>query len=186
MLSTWALCTLLSSIAEKLGKFRRIFRNPREFNKDQKSFKKVSSDSESKVVVAESSAEDIVQRKKVKRSSVWQHFQEDDDTKAECTHCHREFKTKYAYTTGLLRRLKHTRPNISICTRKVIESIQNSSHVQNDTRKTVKRKDMTEGIARMMVLDLRPFDTVKDVNFNELFKLVSQFFSKSQFFQESR
>ena len=54
----------------------------------------MSSDSESKVVVAESSAEDIVQRKKVKRSSVWEHFQGKDDTKAECVHCHHEFKTK--------------------------------------------------------------------------------------------
>ena len=34
----------------------------------------MSSDSESKVVAAGSSAEDIVQRKKVKRSSVWEHF----------------------------------------------------------------------------------------------------------------
>ena len=53
----------------------------------------MSSDSESEVVVAGSSVEDIVQRKKVKRSSVWEHFQEKNDTKAECTHCHREFKT---------------------------------------------------------------------------------------------
>ena len=36
----------------------------------------MSSDSGSKVVVAESSAEDIVQRKKVKRRSVWERFQE--------------------------------------------------------------------------------------------------------------
>ena len=43
----------------------------------------MSSDSESNVVVAGSSAEDIVQRKKVKRNSVWEHFQEKDDTKAE-------------------------------------------------------------------------------------------------------
>ena len=56
----------------------------------------MSSDSESKVVVAGSSAEDIVQEKKVRRSSVWEHFQEKDDAKAECTHCHHEFKTKYA------------------------------------------------------------------------------------------
>ena len=28
----------------------------------------------------------------------------------------------------------------------------------------------------MMVLDLRPFDTVEDVDFNELFKLVPNFF----------
>ena len=75
----------------------------------------MSSDSESKVVVAGSNAEDIVQRKKVKRSSVWEHFQEKDDIKAECTHCCHEFKTKYANTTGLLR---HIHPNISTCTRK--------------------------------------------------------------------
>ena len=50
----------------------------------------MSSDSESEVVVAESSAEDIVQGKKIKRSSV-PHFQEKDDTKAQCTHCHHEF-----------------------------------------------------------------------------------------------
>ena len=62
----------------------------------------MSSDSESKVVVAGSSAEDIVQGKKVKRSSVWEHFREKDDTKAECIHCHHEFKTKHANTTGLL------------------------------------------------------------------------------------
>ena len=67
----------------------------------------MSSVSESKVVVAGSSAEDIVQRKEVKRSSVWEHFQENDDTKAECTHCHHEFTTRYANTTGLLRHLKH-------------------------------------------------------------------------------
>ena len=46
------LCTLLSSIAEKFGKFRRIFENLCEFNKDWKSLKKMSSDSESIVVVA--------------------------------------------------------------------------------------------------------------------------------------
>ena len=78
----------------------------------------MSSDSESEVVVAGSSVEDIVQRKKVKRSSVWDRFQEKDDTKAECTHCHREFKSKYANTTGL----KHTYRNISMCTRKETES----------------------------------------------------------------
>ena len=72
----------------------------------------MSSGSESKVVVAESSGEDIVQRKKVKKSSVWVHFRGKDDTKAECTRCHREFKTKYANTTDLLRHLKHTHPNI--------------------------------------------------------------------------
>ena len=84
----------------------------------------MSSDSESKVVVAGSSGEDIVQRKKVRRSSVWEHFREIDDTKAECTHCHHEFKTKYANTTtGLLRHLEHTHPNISTCTRKETESI---------------------------------------------------------------
>ena len=40
-------------------------------NKDWKSLKRMSSDSESEVVVAGSSAEDIVQREKVKRSSGW-------------------------------------------------------------------------------------------------------------------
>ena len=78
----------------------------------------MSSDSESKVVVAGSSAEG----KKVKRSSVWEHFQEKDDTKAE-THCHHEFKTKYASTTGLSRHLKRMHPNISTCTRKETESM---------------------------------------------------------------
>ena len=55
----------------------------------------MSSDRESEVVAAGSSAEDIVQREKVKRSSVWKHFQEKDDTMAECIRCHHEFKTKY-------------------------------------------------------------------------------------------
>ena len=62
-------------------------------------------------MVAGSSAEDIMQGEKVKGSSVWQHLQEKDDTEAECTHCHHEFKTevcKYCY-------LKRMHPNISIC-----------------------------------------------------------------------
>ena len=67
--------------------------------------------------------EDIVQGKKIKRSSVWEHFQERDDAKAECTHCHYEFKTRYVNTTGLLRHLKHMHPNTSACTRKETESI---------------------------------------------------------------
>ena len=46
------------------------------------------------------------------------------------------------------------------------------SHVQNDTRKIVKLKDVTKGIARTMVLDLRPFDIVESVGFNELFILI--------------
>ena len=83
----------------------------------------MSSHSEIKVVVARSSAEDIVQRKKVKKNSVWEHFQEKDDINAEYTQCHREFKTKYANTTGLLRHLKHMHPNIRTCTRKETESI---------------------------------------------------------------
>ena len=83
----------------------------------------MSSDSESKVVIAGSGAEDIVQRKKVKRSSVGEHFQEKDDTKAECIHCHDEFKTKYANTIDLLHHLKHIHPSISTCTRKETESI---------------------------------------------------------------
>ena len=45
------------------------------------------------------------------------------------------------------------------------------SHVQNDTRKIVKPKDVTEKIARMMVLGFRPFDIVEGVGFNELFIL---------------
>ena len=40
----------------------------------------MSSDSQSKVVIAGSSAEDIVQRKKVKKNSLWKHFQEKNDT----------------------------------------------------------------------------------------------------------
>ncbi|KAK9305177.1 hypothetical protein QLX08_003697 [Tetragonisca angustula] len=66
----------------------------------------MSSDSESEVVVAGSSAEDIVQREKVKRSSGWEHFQENDDTTAERTHCHHEFKTKYVKTVWF----PHPRP----------------------------------------------------------------------------
>ena len=50
-------------------------------------------------------------------------FRKKYDTNAERTHCHREFKTEYANTTGLLRHLKHTRPNISTCTRKESESM---------------------------------------------------------------
>ena len=34
VLSTWTLCTLLSSIAEKFGKLRRVFQNPCEFHED--------------------------------------------------------------------------------------------------------------------------------------------------------
>ena len=45
------------------------------------------------------------------------------------------------------------------------------SRVRNDTRKIVKSKDITEGNARTMVLDLRPFDIVEGVGFNELFLL---------------
>ena len=84
----------------------------------------MSSDSESEAVVARISADDIVQRKRVKRNSVWEYFQEKDDTKAECIH-YREFKTKYylANTTGLLRHLKYIHPSISTCTRKESESI---------------------------------------------------------------
>ena len=102
----------------------------------------MSSDSESKLVVAGSSAEDIVQRKKVKRSSVWKHFQEKDDTKAERAHCHHEFKTKYANTTSLLRHSKHMHPNIVRVLQKKLNRYKNLSHVQNDTRKIVKAKDI--------------------------------------------
>ena len=45
------------------------------------------------------------------------------------------------------------------------------SHVQSDTRNIVKPKDITEGIAQM-ILDLRPFDTVEGVGCNELFELI--------------
>ena len=62
----------------------------------------MSSDSECKVAVAGCSAEEIVQRKNVKRSSVWERFQEKDDTEARCTRCHHEFKTKCANTTGIV------------------------------------------------------------------------------------
>ena len=84
----------------------------------------MSSDSESKIVAAgRSGGKVIVQRKKVKRSTVWEHFQEKDDKKAECTHCHHEFKTRYVNTTDSLRHLKRMHPDISTCTRKEIESI---------------------------------------------------------------
>ena len=56
------------------------------------------------------------------------------------------------------------------------------SRVQNDARKIVKPKDRTEGIARMMVIDLRFFDIVED----ELFKLVPNPFPESHLFRESR
>ena len=69
-------------------------------------------------MVAGSSAKEEAE----KRSSVWEHS-EKDDTKAECTHCHHEFKTKYVNTTSLLRHLKHMHPNRSTCTRKETESI---------------------------------------------------------------
>ena len=104
----------------------------------------MSSDSESKLVVAGSSAEDIVQRKRVKRSSVWEHFQEKDDTEAECTHCHHEFKTKYPNINDLLRHLKHIHPNIVRVLQKKLNRYKNLSHVQYDTRKIVKAKDITE------------------------------------------
>ena len=81
----------------------------------------MSSDSESKVV-ARSSAENIVQRKKVKRSSVWDIFKKNMIQRRNA-HCHHEFQTKYANTTGLLRHLKHMHSNISTCTRKETKSI---------------------------------------------------------------
>ena len=83
----------------------------------------MSSDSESEAVVARISADDIVQRKRVKRNSVWEYFQEKDDTKAEWIHSQHEFKTKYANTTGLLHNLKHVHVLAYTCTRKEIESI---------------------------------------------------------------
>ena len=55
------------------------------------------------------------------------------------------------------------------------------SHVQNDTRKIVKPKDITKGIARMMVLDLQTFDIVE--GFNKLFKLVPNPFPNPDSFQ---
>ena len=55
--------------------------------------------------------------------------------------------------------------------------------MQNDTRKIVKPKNITEGIVRMMVLDLRPFDIVEGVGFNELFKLVSNPFPNLNSFE---
>ena len=58
----------------------------------------MSSDSESKVVVAGSSAEDIVQREAL----FWNIFKK----KMIQRHCHHEFKTRYANTTGLLRHLE--------------------------------------------------------------------------------
>ena len=57
------------------------------------------------------------------------------------------------------------------------------SHVQNETRKIVKPKDITKEIARMMVLDLRPFDIVEDVGFNELFILATNPFSNPNSFE---
>ena len=127
----------------------------------------MSSDSESKVV-ARSSAENIVQRKKVKRSSVWDIFKKNMIQRRNA-HCHPEFQTKYANTTGLLRHLTHMHPDISISTTKIIESVY-------DTRKIVKPEDITEGIARMIALDLRSFDIVEGVGFNELFILVTTSF----------
>ena len=59
------------------------------------------------------------------------------------------------------------------------------SRVQNVTRKIVKPKDITEGIARMMVLDLRPFDIVEGVGFNELFILVTNSFPNPNSFGNS-
>ena len=56
------------------------------------------------------------------------------------------------------------------------------SHVQNDTRKIVKPKDKTEGIARMMILDLRSFDIVEGMGFNELFILVTNPFPNANSF----
>ena len=50
---------------------------------------------------------------------------------------------------------------------------QNRLKLQNDTRKIVKPKDITERIARMMILVLRSFDIVEGVGFNELFILVT-------------
>ena len=59
------------------------------------------------------------------------------------------------------------------------------SHVQNNARKIVKSKGITEEIARMMVLDLRSFDTVEGVGFNELFKLVPNPFPNPNSFGNS-
>ena len=52
------------------------------------------------------------------------------------------------------------------------------SHV----KKIVKPKDITQGIARTMVLNLRPFDIVEGVGFNELFILVINPFSNPNSF----
>ena len=76
----------------------------------------MSSDSESKVVAA---GRYRVKEEGEMRSSVWEHFQEKDDTYIVTVN----LKTTYANTTGLLRHLKHMHPNISTCTRKETESI---------------------------------------------------------------
>ena len=60
------------------------------------------------------------------------------------------------------------------------------SYVQNDTRKIVKLKDITEEIARMMVLDLRPFDIVEGVSFNELSRIIIPINSRISKFSATR
>ena len=61
---------------------------------------------------------------------------------AECTHCHHEFKTKYANITGLLRIFEaYASKHKYMYVEKKLNRYET---------KIVKSKDITEGIARMI------------------------------------
>ncbi|XP_076284838.1 E3 SUMO-protein ligase ZBED1-like [Lasioglossum baleicum] len=117
---------------------------------------------------------EAIRRSNRRRSTVWDHFAKIDDTQAKCNICKRLFKMKYGNTSGLSRHLKYVHPTT------VIPSISTSTHTASTnyttctseinwlTKDSLRAKQITRAIERMIVLDLHSYNIVQQKGFREL------------------
>lgn len=120
------------------------------------------------------------------KSLVWEHFERNADNLPQCNHCQAVIKTKDGATTNLHNHLnrKH-KIKLEQCPAKNAKLVNDdsSSGSANSsctlshywtklTQSSTRHKAISQAIAKAIVLDLRPLDTVNDKGFINLIKVL--------------
>ncbi|XP_076660942.1 zinc finger BED domain-containing protein 4-like, partial [Halictus rubicundus] len=108
------------------------------------------------------------------KSDVWQHFLKIGRGEAQCNICDKKFKLKYGNTSSLLRHLKAVHGSVihlPTTTQIETESVKDKNIAYFD-KNSSRSKQLTEGIAQIIALDLQPYSIVDDIGFRSFINIV--------------
>ena len=101
-------------------------------------------------------------RRSRSKSVVWNHFEKINPQQAKCKLCGKVFALKYSNTSGILRHLKSSHTQIPLESQAQPVTVQTVVHLDENSPRA---KQLTEGVARMIALDLQPYSIVDDIGF---------------------